>query len=209
MAKKCPAETYLSTREFDEVKTVPDGAHQPRKGPWYCEYPAATIHFQHTVVVQQVKLANPANPDDEADPLWLVWSDDGRRSLRWRPGCLAELPSDDVEDLLCVLPAGHGGDCDADMDNEYQPSAEMQQTITDVYHRMVAIKTARAMGCPTVPIRDFEHAEAADDFARWGELDHSAHCPLDAACHQAAALSAAGDEAGFQEFIDRYRPPSP
>lgn len=53
-------------------------------------------------------------------------SDSSPRSLRWRAGCPTELSNDDVEDLLCVLPAGHGGDCDADQDNEYQPTAEMR-----------------------------------------------------------------------------------
>jgi hypothetical protein len=205
VARKCPAATYLSSREFDEVKAVPDGSHQPRKGPWYCEYPAATMHFQHTAVVQQVPPANPADLDNEPDPLWLVWSDDGRRSLRWLAPCPTLLPSpDDTDGLYCVLFAKHGGDCDSDQDNEYQPSAEMQKKLTDTYHRLQAILTARAMGCPTLVIRDDEHAQ--DDFARWSQMDHAVTCPPEAVCHQAAALLDAGDEAGFQALLDRYRP---
>jgi hypothetical protein len=205
MAKKCPAETHLSSHEFGEVQAVHDGVHEPRKGPWYCEYPATTMHFQHTVVVQQVQPANEADPTVEPDPLWLVWSDDGRRSLRWQPACPTLLPSDeDPDGLFCVLPANHSGGCDSDQDNEYKPTADQRQKIADAYSRIQVILAARALSCPTLVIRDGEHEEA--DYARWSEMDHAVTCPPDAPCHQASALLDAGDEAGFHEFIARYRP---
>jgi hypothetical protein len=72
------------------------------------------------------------DPDDDLDPLGLVWSDDGSRSLRWRANCPTHVPRDVHED------------------------------------------GRRLRG------------------------------PPDAACYQAVALSAAGNEVGFQELIDRY-----
>jgi len=197
---KCEAETLLSSREFGEVVAL-DSVHQPSRGPWYCEYPAGTMHFQHAAVVQE---RLPDSDDDDPPGFWLVWNDDGRRELRWRPLCATRLPSDEDEDgVPCVLPAGHGGKCDAQLGNEYQPNKEMQDRINDEVMSMRALETARALACPTVPIRDGWDAEA--DYERWADVDHET-CPPGALCHQAALLLKADDEAAFRAFVDRHLP---
>ncbi|MGI5186501.1 hypothetical protein ACQEVZ_60745 [Dactylosporangium sp. CA-152071] len=199
---KCAAETRLSSREFGEVAAV-DGVHQPSRGPWYCEYPAETMHFQHTAVMQEL-LPDPG-ADDPAG-LWLVWSDDGRRELRWRQPCASRLPSDeDDEGVPCILPAGHGGRCDAQPGNAYEPNPQMQDRINDKIRSMRALETARALNCPAVSIRDGWDADAEADYARWADVDHTT-CPPAALCHQAVLLLAAEDQTAFQAFVDRHLP---
>jgi hypothetical protein len=65
-AVKCSAETMLTSHEFARVQAVDDGIHQPARGRWYCEYPAATMHFRHVVVVQERESTGP--DDDPAPP---------------------------------------------------------------------------------------------------------------------------------------------
>ncbi len=191
----------LTSREFAEVKAV-NGAHRSVKGPWYCEYPAATIHFQHAAVVQDHE---STGPDDDTEPMWLRWSDDGRRELRWAPGCPTRLSTEDEDDVHCVLPAGHGGDCDAEQNNVYEPNKEIRDQIMEMAARIRAIQTARALNCPTVTIRD-DPADAEADYAQWENTDHAAACPPMALCHQAETLLASEDEAAFQAFIEPFVP---
>jgi hypothetical protein len=201
MTSKCQAQTYLSAREFSEVDGF-KGPHQPTKGPWYCEYPGSTIHFQHSAAVQGPPLAEAPADDDRPD-LWLLWSDDGRRELRWRPGCQTRFPNEeDEEGDLCILPGGHRGRCDASVNNEYQPSKEMIERIQQVEARIRVIQTCRALRCPTVVIREGD--DEAADYEQWNALDHSVSCPDDAPCHQAEKLSKDDDQAAFDAFIAPY-----